>query len=62
MIRRPLTDFEQLARKMAEDRGRDPNELTYFGDPHGAKRPLWVNFADGLRSHWEKNELLKEFT
>jgi hypothetical protein len=61
-MRRPLADFEQAARQFAKDRGRDPEELTFFGDPQGAKRPIWVNFAEALRSHWEKNELLKEFT
>lgn len=58
-MRRPLTHFEQAARQLATDRERDPDELTFFGHPQGEKRPIWVNFAEALRSHWEKNKLLE---
>lgn len=61
MNRRPLSDFEEPARALAEERGRDPLEPTFYGDKNGAKRPLWVNYAENLRSHWEKNQALKEF-
>ena len=53
MTRFPISNFESAARELCRLRGKDPELLSYYGDKEGRKRPLWVNVAENLRSHYE---------
>lgn len=60
MIRLPLSKFESAARELVEIHERDPDMLSFYGDLGGKKRPLWVNFAEALRAHYERDIALEK--
>lgn len=60
MQRQTADQFEIAARELAFLRGKDPEQLTFYGDSDGRKRPLWASLAEELRSHYEREEALEK--
>lgn len=63
MTRLPIEAFEQAARSLAKTRGWAPDELSFYGakgDAAQHKRPKWVNLAEELRAHYERDQALDE--
>ena len=60
MTRLPIENFEQAARLLAQTRGLAAEELSFYGDIQNRKRPKWVNLAEELRAHYEREHALDE--
>ena len=60
MARLSIDPFRPAAVALAKLRGRDPEEMVFYSENgrEKTKRPLWMNYADQLRSHYERNYVL----
>jgi len=52
-MRMKIEAFKLPAIELCEIRGKNPEELTFFGNSPD-KRPLWMNYAEQLRALNEK--------
>lgn len=59
MTRLLLQRFEGPARELCVARGKDPDEPTFFHNGE-EKRPRWLDFAEQLRNHYERDMALEK--
>lgn len=55
--RKPLEFFEPAARQLCTMNGKSPDEMAFYGQGE-KKRPLWIQYAETLRNHYERDQLL----
>lgn len=61
-MRKPLNHYEEAARDLCHLRGYDPDKIVRFNerDNQSNLRPLWMNYADQLRAHDERTQVLED--